>query len=172
MPGKITLNIVSGFLGAGKTTFVQAMLKELTRRNEQHGQAEKIVYVVNEFGQAGIDASILAGQSVLSYELTNGCICCSLKAEFSTLLQQIIDEHQPDRIIFEPSGLFVLSELFTALSGEAYSDQLQIGSIVTLLDARHQAAQSSSFSPLMHNQAQLSDVLVASKLQVKPELAF
>jgi G3E family GTPase len=168
MPDKIILNIVSGFLGAGKTTFVQAMLQELTRRNEQLCQAEKIVYVVNEIGQVGIDAAILAGQSVLSYELTNGCICCSLKTEFSTMLQQIIDDQQPDRIIFEPSGLFVLSELFTALSGESYSEVLQIGSIVTLLDAQHQGTKTNMFSPLMQNQALLSDLLVVSKLQVQP----
>jgi len=193
MSGKITLNIVTGFLGAGKTTFVQAMLRELNRRqgqeqqdgvqnqpNSKLGQANgkpgqpsgKVVYVVNEFGQAGVDQSILAGQSVLSYELANGCICCSLKAEFSTMLQQIIHDHQPERIIFEPSGLFILSELITSLSGETFSENLQIGSIVTLLDARHQLASARTFSPLLQNQARLADLLILSKLQSRPDFGL
>jgi G3E family GTPase len=170
MSGKITMQIVSGFLGAGKTTFIQAMLQELVRRNQQRDRPEKVVYVVNEFGQSGIDKAIMADQPLLSYELTNGCICCSLKAEFSILLQQIIADHQPDRIIFEPSGLFILSELFAALSGEPYSNRLQIGSIVTLVDARHNTAQARSFNPLMQNQARLSDLLVVSKLHGQPAI--
>jgi len=169
MTKKITLDIVTGFLGAGKTTFVQAMLRELDQRRCHGVNIGKVVYVVNEFGQAGIDASILTSQKVLSFELAGGCICCNLKADFSVMLQQIVDDHHPDRIIFEPSGLFILSELFSALSGEPYSDRLQIGRIITLLDARNHAYQSSSLSPLLQNQAQLADLLVISKLQVKPD---
>lgn len=169
MSEKITLQIVSGFLGAGKTSFIQAMLQELARRNELRAQPEKIVYVVNEFGKSGIDKAIMADQPLFSYELTNGCICCTLKAEFSLLLQQIITEHQPDRIIFEPSGLFILSELFTALSGETYSERLQIGSIVTMIDAWHDEAQSKAFSSVLQNQARLADLLVVSKLAARPD---
>ena len=169
MSKKITLQIVSGFLGAGKTTFIQAMLQELSRRNELRKQPEKIVYVVNEFGKSGIDKAIVADQPLFSYELNNGCICCTLKTEFSLLLQQIITEHQPDRIIFEPSGLFILSEMFAAFSGESYSDQLQIGAVVTIIDAWHDKAQSKAFSSVLQNQAKLSDLLVVSKLQAKPD---
>lgn len=165
MKKNITLHIVSGFLGAGKTTYVQAMLEEFARRNEARESLERIVYVVNEFGEIGIDAALLTDSSVPSYELANGCICCSLKSEFSLTMRQIISEHQPDRIIFEPSGLFILSEMLFALSGEEFSDRLRIGGIVTIIDAKNfRLHQTGLMSPIIKNQALLADVLIASKM--------
>jgi G3E family GTPase len=171
MTSKITLDIVTGFLGSGKTTFVQAMLQELRRRSLDSCQPERVVYVVNDFGPDGVDAALLATEKVPTYELVDGCICCSLKGAFSTMLARIIAEQQPGRIVFEPSGLFILSELLSSLSGESFSGRLQIGSIVTVIDAErlnHLNSQTSIFSPLLQNQSQLSDVLVVSKLQLNP----
>lgn len=173
MAKKIILHVVTGFLGAGKTTFIQAMMAELARRNEQQILPEKLVYVVNEFGQKGVDAAILEDSAVTSYELANGCICCSLKAEFSLAMMQIVHKHQPDRIIFEPSGLFILSELLQALSGESFSEHLCVGSIVTLIDARHHRTNlNAPIAPVLTNQAVLSDLLVVSKLPPDPAAAL
>lgn len=169
MDSPIILHIISGFLGAGKTTFIQAMLQEFSRRNRLSVQPEKIVYVVNEFGKSGVDASIMDNQSYASFELANGCICCTLKTEFSLLLHKIIEEQKPDRIIFEPSGLFILSELFPAIAGASFSSRLQIGSVVTLIDARYDQVQRQAFSPVLLNQSSQSDLLVISKLHDQPE---
>lgn len=165
MKNKVTLDIVSGFLGAGKTTYIQALLVEVARRNDSSEATEKVIYVVNEFGEIGIDATLMSGSNVPSYELANGCICCSLKSEFALTMNQIIEEHKPDRIIFEPSGLFILSEMLLALSGEKFSKQLQIGSIVTIIDAKNiRIHQAGMMSPIIKNQALLADILVASKM--------
>lgn len=165
MMNSITLHIVTGFLGAGKTTFVQAMLAELARRNEACDKPERVVYVVNEFGEIGLDATIMSNSNVPSYELSNGCICCSLKSEFSLTLRRIIEDHQPNRIIFEPSGLFILSEMLLALSGEDFSNLLNIGGIITIIDSKNvRIHQAGAMSTIIKNQALLADILVASKM--------
>lgn len=173
MMKSITLHIVTGFLGAGKTTFVQAMLAELARRNETSDKPERVVYVVNEFGEIGLDATIMSNSNVPSYELANGCICCSLKSEFSLTMRRIIEDHQPDRIIFEPSGLFVLSEMLFALSGEEFSNRLSIGNIITIIDAKNiHIHQAGALSPIIKNQALLADILIASKMPVEQSAAL
>ena len=159
----VTVNIITGFLGVG-TTFVQQLIRELQRRQLTGNRLEKIVYIANELGSVGLDAGLIREQGLLAYDLTNGCICCTLKADFNRLLRQVIEEQAADRIIFEPSGLFALSELFQSLADESWCDRLQFGAIVCLIDARRHKALPGSFNDLLANQAALSDILAVSKL--------
>lgn len=172
MEKPITLNVISGFLGAGKTTFIRHFLEALPQSKNSRENREKVVYVVNDFGQAGLDTNLVDTPDLQSYELANGCICCTLKTAFSELLGQIITMHEPDRIIFEPSGLFILSELLSALSGEAFSNRLRVGAIVTLIDAVHEQAQRKLFSPVITNQAAFADFIAISKLDPQMHAAL
>src|SRR5690554_4658519 len=100
---KVKMDIVSGFLGSGKTTLIKKILQSLPE--------EKIVIIENEYGEIQIDKEVLRVAGFDIYELTNGCVCCSLKEDFCLILRQIL-EQDVERIIFEPSGIFILSEVF------------------------------------------------------------
>ena len=92
------VNIISGFLGAGKTTFIKKLIEEVF-------VGEKLVLIENEFGEIGIDGGFLKDAGVEITEMNSGCICCTLVGDFSEALQQVLDEYKPDRVIIEPSGV-------------------------------------------------------------------
>ena len=106
------IDIISGFLGAGKTTLIKKLLSEAF-------QSEKVVLIENEFGEIGIDGGFLKEAGVEITEMNSGCICCSLVGDFGTALEKVINDYHPDRVIIEPSGVGKLSDVIRAVEGVA-----------------------------------------------------
>ena len=123
------IEIISGFLGAGKTTLIKKMLKEVF-------PGEKIVLIENEFGEIGIDGGFLKDAGVQITEMNSGCICCSLVGDFGTALKQVIENYAPDRILIEPSGVGKLSDVTKAVMGVAAHEQVELNSSVTVVDGQ------------------------------------
>ena len=105
------IDIISGFLGAGKTTFIKKMLKEAF-------SGEQVVLIENEFGEIGIDGGFLKEAGIEIREMNSGCICCSLVGDFGTALREVVSQYAPDRIIIEPSGVGKLSDVIKAVQKE------------------------------------------------------
>lgn len=122
------IDIVSGFLGSGKTTFIKKLL-------EQNIAGEKVVIVENEFGKVGIDGSILQETGIDIIEINSGCICCTLVGEFSRAIELVIKTYQPDRVIIEPSGVGKLSEVLSSCDEFTSQDSIKLNGIVTIVDA-------------------------------------
>ncbi|RBP66650.1 G3E family GTPase [Alkalibaculum bacchi] len=121
------IDIVSGFLGSGKTTFIKKLL-------EENIAGEKVVIVENEFGKVGIDGSLLQETGIDIVEINSGCICCTLVGEFSRAIELVIKTYQPDRVIIEPSGVGKLSEVLSSCTEFTSQDQIKLNGIVTIVD--------------------------------------
>ena len=121
------IDIISGFLGAGKTTFIKKMIDEVFK-------GEKIVLIENEFGEVGIDGGFLKDAGIEITEMNSGCICCSLVGDFGTALKKVITEYAPDRIIIEPSGVGKLSDVIKAVKDVAEEVEVQLDSYTTVAD--------------------------------------
>ncbi|ATW25549.1 CobW family GTP-binding protein [Candidatus Formimonas warabiya] len=152
----VRLDIVSGFLGAGKTTFIRKVMEACISRRE------KIVLVENEFGQVSIDSALLETEHVKIYELLQGCVCCTLKGDFFQTIKNILPQ-KPDRIIFEPSGIFIFNEIFDLLKDPEISSQCCINSVTTIVDGQHFFQQNKRFSPFFESQISHASTLVLSK---------
>ena len=123
------IEIISGFLGAGKTTLIKKMLKEVFA-------GQKIVLIENEFGEIGIDGGFLKDAGVQITEMNSGCICCSLVGDFGTALKQVIETYAPDRILIEPSGVGKLSDVTRAVQGVAAHEPVELNSSITVVDGQ------------------------------------
>lgn len=121
------IDIVSGFLGSGKTTFIKKILEENTLR-------EKVVLVENEFGKVGIDGSLLKETGIDVVEINSGCICCTLVGEFSRAIELVIKTYQPDRVIIEPSGVGKLSEVLSSCNEFTSQNHIKLNGIATIVD--------------------------------------
>ena len=121
------IDIVSGFLGAGKTTLIKKMVKEAY-------QGEKLVLIENEFGEISIDGGFLKDAGIQISEMSSGCICCSLVGDFGKALREVKEQFQPDRILIEPSGVGKLSDVTRAVEGVAEHLDVQLNSFVTVAD--------------------------------------
>lgn len=104
------IDIISGFLGAGKTTLIKKLIAEAYK-------GEKVVLIENEFGEIGIDGGFMKDAGIEVTEMNSGCICCSLVGDFAEALKKVLDEYAPDRIVIEPSGVGKLSDVVRAVSG-------------------------------------------------------
>jgi len=153
----VKLDIISGFLGSGKTTLIQQILNAL--------EDERVVIIENEFGQMQIDTEVLRVAGFDIYELTNGCVCCTLKDDFRLTLNQIL-EQKVDRIIFEPSGIFVLSEIFDLLKDKEIASRCTLNSVVTVVDAVNFHKNASGITNFFVNQIKSATSLVISKTQL------
>lgn len=152
----VKFDIISGFLGAGKTTFIKKLLKALAH--------EKFVLIENEFGEVSVDREVLEIEGFDIYELSNGCVCCKLKGDFLQTLKQILNLGI-DRIIFEPSGIFILNEIFEIFKDPGISDQCYISSVTTIVDAPNFSNNIQSYSGFFKNQICSATSLVVSKTQ-------
>ena len=159
---QIPTSIITGFLGAGKTTAIQHLLRH-------RPENERWAVIVNEFGQVGIDGALLANQSddasqsVVVKEIPGGCLCCVSSQSFTVGLNQLIRSQKPQRIIIEPTGLGHPARLIETLSGEFYTNVIQLKAVITLLDARQlQDPRYTSHETYM-DQVNMADILVASK---------
>ena len=154
---KVTeVTIISGFLGAGKTTLIKKLLKEVY-------DDEQVVLIENEFGEIGIDGGFLQDAGVEITEMNSGCICCSLSGDFAKALQQVLEQFHPDRIIIEPSGVGKLSDVKRAVLN--VTGDLKLGSSCTVVDVQKCAMYSKNFGEFFNNQIEHADVLLLSRTQ-------
>jgi len=158
----IKLDIISGFLGAGKTTFVNKLLKHYI------DSGLKPVCIVNEFGETGLDAQIIEADGFRAVEIEGGCICCTLKDDISVSLIEVIKEFSPTNIVFEPSGIFIFDNFFDILKIEELKNLCEVGSIITVVDSVNFSFSRAMFGGFIYNQIKNSPVIVLSKLE-KPE---
>ena len=153
------IDIISGFLGAGKTTLIKKLLSE-----SFHG--EKVVLIENEFGEIGIDGGFLKDAGVQITEMNSGCICCSLVGDFGTALKEVLDTYSPDRIIIEPSGVGKLSDVIAAV--ERVRDggaPLELHSFVTVVDAVKCKIYMKNFGEFFNNQVEHASAILLSRTQ-------
>jgi len=154
----IKVDVISGFLGSGKTTLVKKLL--------QVHQKEKVVLIENEFGDIGIDGDLMEREGFEVFEISSGCICCIMQKDFVQMLTRIIEEFHPERIIIEPTGISILSEIIDILRKPQFTSLLQINSLVTVVDSVHYLQQCEVFGEFFEDQITNASVLTLSKSQL------
>ena len=152
------IDIISGFLGAGKTTLIKKILSEALK-------GQQVVLIENEFGEIGIDGGFLKDAGVNITEMNSGCICCSLVGDFGTALKDVITKFNPDRIIIEPSGVGKLSDVIKAVQGVAEDAPIELNSLVTVADANKCKMYMKNFGEFYNNQVESAHTIVLSRTQ-------
>lgn len=153
------IDIVSGFLGAGKTTLIKKLLAEVYR-------GEKLVLIENEFGQISVDSGFLKDSGVEISEMSSGCICCTLVGDFGKALQQVEEQFHPDRILIEPSGVGKLSDVIAAVQNmSAQNPILQLNSFITVVDATKVKLYMKNFGEFYNNQIESAGTIILSRTQ-------
>ena len=150
-----TIDIYSGFLGAGKTTLIKKMIREAY-------QGEKIVLIENEFGEIGIDGGFMQDAGIQVNEMNSGCICCSLVGDFGRALKQVISDYHPDRILIEPSGVGKLSDVIGAVERVA-DESVTLGSFITVADATKCKVYLKNFGEFYTNQIETASAIILSR---------
>ena len=157
------IDIISGFLGAGKTTFIKKMLEDVF-------QGEKIVLIENEFGEIGIDGGFLKDSGIEISELNSGCICCSLVGDFGKNLREVMERFHPDRILIEPSGVGKLSDVMKSVQEVEEENEVKLNGRITVVNTPKATKQMKAFGEFFNNQIEYATVAVLSRTQnVKPE---
>jgi len=153
------VNVISGFLGAGKTTLIKKLLDEALK-------GERIVLIENEFGEIGIDGGFLRDAGVEISEMNSGCICCSLVGDFGEALKKVMDQFHPDRILIEPSGVGKLSDVIRAVQGVAeHVPEMVLGCAVAVADAAKCKVYLKNFGEFYANQIQHAGAIILSRTQ-------
>ncbi len=150
------IDVVSGFLGAGKTTLIKKLLKDAV-------DASKTVLIENEFGEIGIDGGFLEESGIEIKEMNSGCICCSLVGDFGTSLKEVIERYSPERILIEPSGVGKLSDVLKAVEGVAKDLDVKINSAVAVVDASKAKMYSKNFGEFFVNQIEYAGTVILSR---------
>ena len=154
----IKVDIFSGFLGAGKTTLIKKLIKEVFA-------GQQIVLIENEFGEIGIDGGFLRDAGINITEMNSGCICCSLVGDFGKALKKVADEYHPDRIIIEPSGVGKLSDVRRAVEDASKEAGLEINALVTVADASKIKMYMKTFGEFYNNQIENAGAVILSRTQ-------
>lgn len=152
------IDIISGFLGAGKTTLIKKLLKEAL-------QGEQIVLIENEFGEIGIDGGFLKESGIQITEMNSGCICCSLVGDFGQALEEVLTKFHPDRILIEPSGVGKLSDVIHAVQGIQEKIAIELNSFVTVVDAGKAKMYMKNFGEFFNNQLESANTIILSRTQ-------
>ena len=152
------VDIISGFLGAGKTTLISKLLKEALKD-------EQVVLIENEFGEIGIDGGFLKDSGVEIREMNSGCICCSLVGDFGTSLKEVVDKYHPDRIIIEPSGVGKLSDVIKAVKDLHIENEIRLNSASTVADASKVKVYMKNFGEFFNNQIEHAGTIILSRTQ-------
>ena len=150
------IDIISGFLGAGKTTLIKKLLSEAF-------QGEKVVLIENEFGEIGIDGGFLKDAGIEITEMNSGCICCSLVGDFGTALQEVIEQYHPERIIIEPSGVGKLSDVIKAVQNVQDGTDIVLNSFTTVADANKCKMYMKNFGEFYNNQVENAETIILSR---------
>lgn len=156
------IDIISGFLGAGKTTLIRKLLKEAL-------QGEQVVLIENEFGEIGIDGGFLKESGIQIREMNSGCICCSLVGDFGTSLKEVIDTYHPDRILIEPSGVGKLSDVMKAVENVQQETGLVLNSYTTVVDAKKCKMYMRNFGEFFDNQVEYAGAIILTRTDVADE---
>ncbi|MFV3012232.1 GTP-binding protein [Clostridium botulinum] len=154
----IKVNLISGFLGAGKTTLIKKFLENV--------KEEKIIIIENEFGEVAIDGDLIKKDGFDVFELRSGCICCMMKQDFENSLQKVIEEYKPDRIIIEPTGISSLSQLLDILEKDDFKDEININSVITVVDGISYLEEKDAFGEFYMDQIKNAKTLIVSKTQI------
>ena len=152
------IDIISGFLGAGKTTFIKKMIDEVYA-------GEKLVLIENEFGEVGIDGGFLKDSGIEISEMNSGCICCSLVGDFAKNLQEVLDKFSPDRILIEPSGVGKLSDVMASVIDLEKTHDVKVNALVTVVNALKASKQMKAFGEFFNNQIEYATTVVLSRSQ-------
>ena len=154
------IDVISGFLGAGKTTFIKRLL-DTTLKNE------KVVLIENEYGEVSVDSDLLKDSSIEIKELSQGCICCSLVGDFSKSLNEVINKYNPDRILIEPSGVGKLSDIVKAIASANLGDS--VNSLVCLVDAKKAKMYDKNFGEFFVDQIENAHTVILSRTDISKE---
>ena len=152
------IDIISGFLGAGKTTFIKKMIDEAFK-------GEQIVLIENEFGEVGIDGGFLKDAGIQITEMNSGCICCSLVGDFGKNLNEVITKYHPDRILIEPSGVGKLSDVMKSVIDIEKEQDVKLNALVTVINALKASKQMKAFGEFFNNQIEYATTVILSRSQ-------
>lgn len=158
----VKIDIISGFLGAGKTTLIKKLLKEAF-------EGEQVVLIENEFGEIGIDGGFLKDAGIEIREMNSGCICCSLVGDFGTSLKEVVTKYNPDRILIEPSGVGKLSDVIKAVQGVQDEVDIKLNSYTTVVDAKKCKMYMKNFGEFFDNQIQYAGAIIMSRTDIATE---
>ena len=159
---KTDVYVVSGFLGAGKTTFIKRLL--------EHGfNGKKVALIENDFGEISVDASLLKGAGIEIKEMNAGCICCSLTGDFLASLKELLKDYEPEVLLIEPSGVGKLSDIIKVLEDESLEDALTIKSKITIVDVKRAPMYLDNFGEFFEDQVHHADVILLSRVEKHPE---
>lgn len=153
------VDIISGFLGAGKTTFIKQLIEKVYK-------GEKLVLIENEFGEIGIDGGFLKDAGIEITEMNSGCICCTLVGDFSKALQKVLEEYQPDRVIIEPSGVGKLSDIIKAIEDVKEHANIQICGKIAVVDGKKAKLYLKNFGEFFEDQVAHASTIVVSRTQM------
>ena len=156
------IDIISGFLGAGKTTLIKKLLKDAFK-------GEQVVLIENEFGEIGIDGGFLKEAGIEIREMNSGCICCSLVGDFGASLKEVISKYHPDRILIESSGVGKLSDVIKAVQGVAEETGLVLNSYTTVVDAKKCKMYMRNFGEFFNNQVEYAGAIIMSRTDIVDE---
>lgn len=156
------IDIISGFLGAGKTTLIKKLLKEAF-------QDEQVVLIENEFGEIGIDGGFLKEAGIEIREMNSGCICCSLVGDFGASLKEVIEKYHPDRILIEPSGVGKLSDVIKAVENVKDETDIELNSYTTVVDVNKCKMYLKNFGEFYSNQVETAGAIILSRTDVAKE---
>jgi G3E family GTPase len=152
------IDIISGFLGAGKTTFIKKLLEEAF-------SGEKIVLIENEFGEVGVDGGFLKDAGIEITEMNSGCICCTLVGDFAKSLNEVMEKFHPDRILIEPSGVGKLSDVMTSVIDMEKTSDVKLNALVTVVNSLKASKQMKAFGEFFNNQIEHATTVVLSRSQ-------
>ncbi|MBQ1721819.1 MAG: GTP-binding protein, partial [Lachnospiraceae bacterium] len=152
------IDIISGFLGAGKTTFIKKLLEEAF-------SGEKIVLIENEFGEVGVDGGFLKDAGIEITEMNSGCICCTLVGDFAKSLNEVMEKFHPDRILIEPSGVGKLSDVMTSVIDMEKTADVKLNALVTVVNSLKASKQMKAFGEFFNNQIEHATTVVLSRSQ-------
>ena len=152
------IDIISGFLGAGKTTLIKKLIEEALK-------GQKVVLIENEFGEIGIDGGFLKESGIQINEMNSGCICCSLVGDFNTALKDVLSQYEPDRIIIEPSGVGKLSDVIKAVQKVVDGENVVLNSHITVADAKRAKMYLKNFGEFYKNQVEFASAIILSRTQ-------
>lgn len=153
------IDIISGFLGAGKTTFIQKLLSDALK-------GENVVLIENEFGEIGVDSGFLKNAGIEIREMNQGCICCSLVGDFESSLKEVIEQYHPDRILIEPSGVGKLSDILSAVKTVSENLDVKLDGAVTVVDATKAKLYNKNFGEFFYDQIRFATSVVLSRMDI------